>query len=156
MRILEIGSGTGISTEAMLRGAASLDIPIGEYVAVEPSLAMRKGWDEYMLEKLVPSLQSSNQLSPSAKISCKDGIFSELHSGTGWDLILIAQAYHWCPDYTASLKACAEALRTGGKLALLWNLEDRETGAKWVGRLRDIYEAHEDDVPQCEYRGLND
>lgn len=65
----------------------------------------------------------------------------------------------------------AKALKSGGVLALLWNLEDREAGelrgvvvvpgdvltcaswdssANWVAQVRDLYEVYENNTPQCE------
>ena len=34
-----------------------------------------------------------------------------------------------------------------GRLALIWNLEDRESN-RWVGQIRDVYEIHEAGTPQ--------
>ncbi len=77
---------------------------------------------------------------------------SESDSGPAYgqnDVVLIAQAWHWCADFDAALREAARALRKGGVLALLWNLEDREA-APWVARARDLFERYEDDAPQCE------
>jgi hypothetical protein len=38
-------------------------------------------------------------------------------------------------------------LKPGGTLAFIWNLEDRKT-ARWVGKIRDAYEAYEQGTPQ--------
>lgn len=59
------------------------------------------------------------------------------------------QAWHWCPNFNLALSSISKSLKPGGILALIWNLEDRET-APWVGKLRDFYEVHEDNTPQCE------
>lgn len=56
----------------------------------------------------------------------EDGTFESTEVPDGWaDLIVIAQAFHWCPDYD---KACAEfsrILNKGGSVVFIWNLEDR-------------------------------
>ena len=41
------------------------------------------------------------------------------------DAIIIAQAFHWCPDYNKAFIEFARVLKPGGIVALIWNLEDR-------------------------------
>ncbi|CAO1623109.1 unnamed protein product [Sympodiomycopsis kandeliae] len=153
LNILEIGSGTGISTECILREASAVNVTINKYLAIEPSVGMRQGWNKYIHDELVPSLKSSNRPSSSADVRTVDGTFEQLNLSPGqegmWDIVLIAQAYHWCPDYEKSLKAIHNALRpSGGQLALIWNLEDNTTDAIWVKQLRNLYEVFEDGTPQ--------
>jgi len=63
-----------------------------------------------------------------------------------------AQCYHWAdPNYAETMREFARVLKPGGTLAFIWNLEDRKT-AKWVGQIRDAYEAYEDGVPQYHLR----
>lgn len=38
---------------------------------------------------------------------------------------IVSQAFHWCPDYDAAAAEFARILKPGGKVALIWNLEDR-------------------------------
>lgn len=155
LNILEIGSGTGISTESLLREAASSHLKIHNYLAIEPSHGMRAGWNDFIASKLLPTLKSEGKLPSDASVECRDGTFEDLNVPSGtegtWDAVVIAQAYHWCPDYEKSLKAILNALRPGGQLALIWNLEDNSTRATWVKDLRDLYEVYEDGTPQCEY-----
>lgn len=158
LNVLEIGSGTGISTESLLREAGDSQMKIGRYLAVEPSLGMRKGWEQFIAGELLPRLKSEGKLPAEAHVECRDGTFEELALPDGsegtWDVVVIAQAYHWCPDYDASLRAISSALRPGtGQLALIWNLEDNGTSATWVRDLRNIYEVYEDGTPQCECVG---
>lgn len=150
LKLLEIGSGTGISTEGLLRQAAAMNLPISKFLAIEPSEGMRVGWKQEIQDKVVPELQQkqSNGKALLGEIECIDGTFEKLNAGHGWDALMIAQAFHWCSDQEASLSAIASALRSGGHLALIWNLEDRNTKASWVGALRDLYEKYEDGTPQ--------
>lgn len=155
LNVLEIGSGTGISTECLVREAGETNLKIRNYLAVEPSHGMRAGWNDFIASKLLPDLVKQGKLPSDASVECRDGTFEQLNlskeqKGT-FDTVVIAQAYHWCPDYERSLQAILEALRPGGKLALIWNLEDNTTDAKWVKELRDLYEVYEDNTPQCAY-----
>lgn len=79
--------------------------------AVEPSEGMRKVWSEKVTAE---------------NATVEDGTFESTEVPDGWaDLIVIAQAFHWCPDYD---KACAEfsrILKKDGSVVFIWNLEDR-------------------------------
>lgn len=57
------------------------------------------------------------------------------------------QAFHWCPDYNSASAEFARALKPGGVVAFVWNLEDRDR-ARWVAQLRDRIESHEEGTPQ--------
>jgi ubiquinone/menaquinone biosynthesis C-methylase UbiE len=62
-------------------------------------------------------------------------------------MVIIAQAYHWCPDYDAASAEFARVLKPGGVVVFIWNLENRD-GARWVAQLRDAYEKFEHGTPQ--------
>jgi ubiquinone/menaquinone biosynthesis C-methylase UbiE len=83
------------------------------------------------------------------RVSQYDGSFDRVPGvPDGWaDLVIVAQAFHWCPDHTAALKEFARVLAPGASVALVWNLEDREA-ARWVAQLRDRIESHEEGTPQ--------
>jgi SAM-dependent methyltransferase len=84
-----------------------------------------------------------------ARVTQAEGAFDRLPDvPAGWaDLLVIAQAFHWCPDHGAALRAFAHVLRPGAPAALVWNLEDRDH-ARWVAQLRDRIESHEGGAPQ--------
>ncbi|THH17816.1 hypothetical protein EW146_g3077 [Bondarzewia mesenterica] len=127
-----IGSGTGIFTRALLTHPEwSKDI--GQLRAVEPSEGMRKVFAKTVID---------------ARASVEKGFFDHTGAEDGEaDLVVIAQAFHWCPDYNAAAAEFARVLKPGGVVALIWNLEDREA-APWVAQLRDRIELHEQGTPQ--------
>lgn len=176
LTLLEVGSGTGIFTQCLLEGAArrlqrgcseGAAGQIQRYLAVEPSKGMRKGWDRYIFQELVAKLASKGLFTSEQDIACVEGTFENLSSAladgkTGiYDLVMIAQAWHWCPNIPASLNGIAGALKSpgadiagGGHLALIWNMEDQsaETGARWVSKVQALLEKHEDNTPQHRHR----
>lgn len=132
VNIVEIGSGTGIFTRALFAHPEWRE-SIGELRAVEPSEGMR-------------SVFSKTVLDPRA--TAVEGTFDHTNVEDGWaDLVVIAQAYHWCPDYDKASAEFARILKPKGVVVLVWNLEDRE-GAPWVAQLRDTYERFENGTPQ--------
>ncbi|KAF8881198.1 hypothetical protein BD779DRAFT_1802739 [Infundibulicybe gibba] len=63
------------------------------------------------------------------------------------DLIFIARAFHWRPDYNLALAAeFARILKPDDALACVWN-RDR-TRSPWVADLRAPIEQHRKDTPQ--------
>ncbi|KAG9318885.1 S-adenosyl-L-methionine-dependent methyltransferase [Chiua virens] len=133
LNIVEVGAGTGLFTRALL--AENSDrTNIASLKAIEPSAGMREVFKQRVNHALV---------------SIGDGTFDNVPTvENGWaDLVIIAQAFHWCPDYS---KACAEfarMLKPSGAVAFIWNLEDRDA-AGWVAQLRDRIESHEKGTPQ--------
>ncbi|PWN47749.1 hypothetical protein IE53DRAFT_348715 [Violaceomyces palustris] len=156
LRIVELGAGTGICTR-MLLSASSSPLHDGSpppgltYLrAIEPSTGMRSYFQRSIADEetgLAGAMKVKGLLSPNAEVTVEDGGFENFDAGTDNDAVVIAQAFHWCSDFEAAIGQAAKALRSGGILALLWNLEDRET-APWVARLRDLYERYEDGAPQ--------
>lgn len=130
--IVEIGAGTGLFTRALL-AHSDWTSSIARLRAVEPSEGMRTIWTEKNTE---------------GKATIEDGTFESTVVLDGWaDLVLVAQAFHWCPDYD---KACAEfarILKKDGAAVFIWNLEDRDQ-AGWVAQLRERIERHEQGTPQ--------
>ncbi|KAN0076854.1 hypothetical protein V8E55_010709 [Tylopilus felleus] len=82
-------------------------------------------------------------------VSINDGAFDNVPTvEDGWaDLIIIAQAFHWCPDYGKACSEFARVLKPTGVVAFIWNLEDRGA-AGWVAQLRDRIEKYEQGTPQ--------
>ncbi|KAL1740199.1 S-adenosyl-L-methionine-dependent methyltransferase [Schizophyllum fasciatum] len=148
LNVLEVGAGTGIFTRALLAHPDWKD-DVGELRAIEPSEGMRAQF----AKTTIPA--SADDTSPttagdstSPTITVADGHFASLPVPDGWaDVIVIAQAFHWCPDHAAAVAEFARALRRGGPLVLVWNLEDRDA-APWVAQLRDRIERHEQGAPQ--------
>eukprot|EP01117_Protostelium_nocturnum_P005351 TRINITY_DN1948_c0_g1_i1.p1 TRINITY_DN1948_c0_g1~~TRINITY_DN1948_c0_g1_i1.p1 ORF type:complete len:289 (-),score=99.30 TRINITY_DN1948_c0_g1_i1:30-896(-) len=139
-KIVELGSGTGIFTRCLIN--ADQEDTIGEILAVEPSPGMREGFNK--------SVKNSTFDVKGKKVETVEGLFNQIPAGDSTvDLVVIAQAWHWCveKDQDASLVEIARVLKKGGSLALIWNMEDRNS-ANWVAQLRDTYEQHEYGVPQ--------
>ncbi|KAH8107106.1 S-adenosyl-L-methionine-dependent methyltransferase [Cristinia sonorae] len=132
LNILEIGAGTGIFTRALLAHPEWKD-SVAELRAVEPSEGMRAVFTKTVVDP---------------RVSAVDGTFDSTGVEDGWaDVVIAAQAYHWCPDYDKASAEFARALKPNGVVVLVWNLEDRE-GAPWVAQLRDTYEKFENGTPQ--------
>ncbi|KAF5357964.1 hypothetical protein D9756_001532 [Leucocoprinus leucothites] len=131
-KIVEIGSGTGIFTRALLSNP-EWNKAIKGYVAVEPSEGMR--------DTFARTIQDD-------RIHLRDGTFQNTGVEDGWaDLVVIAQAYHWCPDFDLASAEFARILAPNGTVACIWNLEDRHA-ARWVAGVRNTIEAHEQGSPQ--------
>lgn len=152
LKVVELGSGTGISTRALLARAAKRGKPIASLDAFEPSEGMRSDWNKKVVDVLDQQDVYRGSVVPQGSVRCHPGTFDSfadaaaLGVGTA-DLVLVAQAWHWTPDFNAALTEVAKSLRPGGVLALLWNIEDRH-GAQWVARLRAMYEQYEGGAPQ--------
>jgi len=130
--IVEIGSGTGIFTRALLAHPDWANA-VGKITAVEPSEGMRTIFTK--------SVQDD-------RVSCQNGSFENTGIPNHFaDLVVVAQAFHWCPDYDAAATEFARILKPGGIVALIWNLEDRESAA-WVAQVRDLIEQFEQGTPQ--------
>lgn len=92
LTIIEVGAGTGIFTRLLLSPPAGYPkFNIKELVAVEPSKGMRTTFEK--------------SCGPNAKIV--DGGFDDLSKtklgAESADLVVIAQAWHWCPDHQKAL-----------------------------------------------------
>lgn len=99
-RVVDVGSGTGISSELFLRHGL-------EVVGVEPNAAMRAASDR--LRERYPSFHAV------------DGTAERTGLGTASvDAVVAGQAFHWFePDTTR--REFARVLRPGGVVALIWN-----------------------------------
>jgi len=130
--IVEIGSGTGIFTRALLADP-EWNKSIKELVAVEPSQGMR--------DVFAKSINDD-------RIHLREGTFQATGVEDGWaDLVVMAQAYHWCPDYDLASAEFARILRPSGTVAYVWNAEDRKA-AQWVAQLRETVERFGSGAPQ--------
>ena len=60
------------------------------------------------------------------RVSVAEGNFISTGIDDNWaDVIVIAQAFHWCPDFDAALTEFARVLKPDGVVVFIWNLEDR-------------------------------
>ncbi|KAJ6547588.1 S-adenosyl-L-methionine-dependent methyltransferase [Mycena capillaripes] len=134
INVVEIGAGTGIFTRAFLahpEWAGAFE----ELKAVEPSEGMRDVFSKTVSDE-------------HGRVSIIEGTFQESHIEDGWaDLVVVAQAFHWCPDFARASEEFGRILKPGGVLALIWNLEDRQA-ANWVAQVRDRIERYEQGSPQ--------
>jgi len=132
LKVVELGSGTGIFTRALLADS-SFGQSIAELRAMEPSAGMRGTFEKAIKD---------------SRVTCREGTFEKIGASDEWaDLVVVAQAWHWCPDYEKGMTEIARVLKPSGIAAFIWNLEDR-VAAPWVAQLRDAYEKFEDDTPQ--------
>ncbi|KAI0341583.1 S-adenosyl-L-methionine-dependent methyltransferase [Trametopsis cervina] len=132
LNVLELGAGTGIFTRALL-AHPDWASAIGTLRAVEPSAGMRDQFSKTVND---------------ARVSVAEGTFDTTGVEDGWaDLVVVAQAFHWCPDYDKASREFARVLKPDGIVTLIWNLEDRDS-ATWVAQLRDTIEPHEKGTPQ--------
>lgn len=101
-RVLDLAAGTGKLTRQLVR--RGLDV-----VAVEPGDEMRA-----VLERLLPDVEA---LAGTAEaIPLPDASV---------DAIIVGQAFHWF-DRDAALAEMHRVLRSGGRIALLWNRWDEQ------------------------------
>lgn len=133
--------------------------------AVEPSSGMRAAFEKGLAKVPKQDLEGKNVITV-------DGGFDDFsNSGVAKgeaDAVVIAQAFHWCPDYQKALVSCgfgragrrtkadmrqteiAEYLKPGAPLILIWNLEQNQD--EWHQALRDLYQPLDQGSPQY-YRG---
>ncbi|KAG8941350.1 hypothetical protein FRC04_004596 [Tulasnella sp. 424] len=131
LNVLELGAGTGIFTRCLL-AHKTFGPAVGQLHAVEPSAGMREQFTRTVVDE---------------RVSCKDGVFERTGEDDGWaDLVVVAQAWHWCPDFDRALTEFSRVLKPGGVVTLIWNLEDMDVA--WVAANRKAYEAYEQGTPQ--------
>ncbi|OAA73460.1 Methyltransferase type 11 [Cordyceps fumosorosea ARSEF 2679] len=109
-RIVDIAAGTGKFTEVLADRDEHFEI-----VAVEPVESMR-----------------TTLVSKNLGIRVQDGLASCLDLPDAWaDAITVAQAFHWF-DNEEALAEIRRVLKPGGKLALVWNIENYNQPASWT------------------------
>jgi FkbM family methyltransferase len=105
-RVIDVGAGTGIATRLLRERGAQV-------TAVEPGPAMAERLRRALPD--VPLVRGSGDALPVA-----DGYA---------DLITYAQSWHWT-DHARSVPEALRVLRSGGALALWWNVSDHEV--PWI------------------------
>jgi len=127
LNVLEIGSGTGKFTRALL-SHPDWKSSIAHIKAIDPSEGMRS---VFLREVKDPRVQLS------------EGTFDRTGVEDGWaDLIVIAHAFHWCLDFDAAAEEFARVLKPGGAVALAWNYDD-PSKATWVEQYEQLSESYE-------------
>jgi len=131
---LDVGAGTGKFTALLL--ALGLDV-----TAVDPSADM--------LAQLKDHCPAATAVPGTAEAT---GL-----PGSAFDVVTVAQAWHWCDPHAASTEL-ARVLRPHGTLGLVWNQLD--TSVPWVHRLSrimhagDVYRPGHKPVVGAEFHGL--
>lgn len=126
-RVLDVGCGTGFTSEAMLRRFDVVTI-----VGVDPA--------EGMLEVFAAKLDG---LPASVELRAEDVMEMGVADGD-FDAVICAMALHWFPDKPGALARMARALRPGGVMGVLtagaggeeaWRELLERTGAppEWTG-----------------------
>ncbi|WRT63286.1 uncharacterized protein IL334_000190 [Kwoniella shivajii] len=160
-KIIEPGSGTGIFSRLLMQPPTPSypTFPLDSLIGVEPSSGMRKAWTNG-LEKL----SLSAEYKEGKKLVAVQGGFDDFtnvqqhgidkyNKNTkkgGADAVIIAQAWHWCPDHEKALEEIASYLPPSSPLILIWNLESQST--QWQKSVRENYQQHDLGSPQY-YKG---
>ncbi|KAG2147327.1 S-adenosyl-L-methionine-dependent methyltransferase [Suillus cothurnatus] len=132
LKIVEIGAGTGIFTRALLNHP-EWATSIGTLRAIEPSDGMRDFWTKHVQDN---------------RCTIVNGTFDNTAVEDGWaDLIIIAQAFHWCLDYGKAFTEFARILNKDGVALFIWYLADREA-AGWVAQVQHYVEARGNGSPR--------
>ena len=100
LAIADVGAGTGILSRLLAERGAQV-------VAVEPNRAMRDAAAPHPRVRFVDGTAEATGLPFAAH-----------------DLVTVAQAFHWF-DPVLAVQELARVLRTGGRLAILWNHRSR-------------------------------
>lgn len=145
--VIEAGSGTGIFSR-LLVAPPTPDYPtfnLKTLVAVEPSAGMRAAFDRGIAKIPADTLKASG-----VDVRTVDGGFDDLSQAgvapNSADAVIIAQAWHWCPDHEKALREIAAYLKPGAPLIFIWNLEVNDD--EWHKQLRETYQPLDLGSPQ--------
>lgn len=132
--VLDLAAGSGLFTNVLhnIVNAGSCEgSSVVKICAVEPTAGMRSVFSQELPN--VPIYDGSATSLP----------FPDDH----FDLITVAQAFHWFANRHALAEIHRVLKKDGrGTLALIWNLESADI--EWMKQLRGLYEPFDEDVPQ--------
>ncbi len=124
-RVLEIGCGTGIFTEALAeRGLKVTAVEIGEHMAA----AARRRLATYADVEIAVCAFEEYDLPPER-----------------FDLVVAATSFHWV-DPAVRVEKSADALRPGGALAILQTTDVAGEDGRFVAESQDCYLRYDPDV----------
>lgn len=130
--IAEIGAGTGIFTELLLKRGS-------EVMAVEPNEAMRRA--------------AEAKLADAARVRWSAGSAEETGlPDASADFVVCAQSFHWF-DRQAARKEFARILRPGGKTVLLWNSR-RTKGTPFLVQFEALLLKFAEDYEQVGHKNI--
>jgi len=122
LNVVEIGSGTGLFTRALLAHPEWSPF-VKALRAVEPSEGMRSTFTKAVNDE---------------RVTLTDGTFDHTGVDDHWaDVIVIAQAFHWCLDHKAAMLEFSRILKGHGVVACVWNTEDKEN-VPWIRQLYEL------------------
>jgi SAM-dependent methyltransferase len=110
--VVDLAAGTGKLTRGLLSTGAAV-------VAVEPTAGMRR-----VFRQVLPGLPVFDGTAEAIPVPDRFA-----------DAVTVAQAFHWF-DARPALREIARVLRSGGGLALVWNVRDESVG--WVRELSEL------------------
>ncbi|MEW5875283.1 MAG: class I SAM-dependent methyltransferase [Candidatus Zixiibacteriota bacterium] len=131
--VADIGSGTGISTELLLRSGATIH-------AVEPNPDMRHAAEQMLGDR--PNFRSINGRAEATGLP-----------DAGIDLITAAQAFHWF-DREEARREFVRILRPNGWVALFWNTR-RTDASEFLRGYEDLLREFATDYVQVDHRHVD-
>ncbi|WWC85423.1 uncharacterized protein L201_000286 [Kwoniella dendrophila CBS 6074] len=163
-KIIEPGSGTGIFSRLLISNSPNYPrFPIGTLISVEPSKGMRDSWIKNLPLPSQEENLDKDTGKPKKVIEVVEGSFDDfskvkqfgINNDNGnddnkADAVIIAQAWHWCPDYEKALEEIASYLKPNSPLILIWNLESYIP--EWQAKIRESYQPYDLGTPQY-YKG---
>ncbi|UNI14756.1 hypothetical protein JDV02_001354 [Purpureocillium takamizusanense] len=135
-RVVDLAAGTGKFTELLAARRRRRDE--GAVVAVEPVAKMRRALEAKGL----------------AGVTVRDGLATAMEGvEDGWaDAVVAAQSFHWFA-HEAALREIRRVLKSGGKLGVIWNIEEYnqprgwKTTTRWERELNELILALPADGP---------
>lgn len=125
-KVVDLAAGTGILSGQLSRAGLAV-------TAVEPVEEML-----HQLRRALPAVDAA--MGVAEQLPLRDDSV---------DMIAVGQSFHWF-DAEASLVEAHRVLRTGGTLALMWNVRDQST--PWVRELTELVESRTGGRPYVDHR----